>query len=331
MCCWLPHTHNSLMVSYHGGQPDHVHQKEIDRIAAAIVEATQQAVKNLQPARIAFGRGEAYVNINNGEAIYGEASMKGVNDPKGPSDKTLDVIRITNAKGEAIAAIVNYATHAEVMFRSATKNGGYEVSGDLPGAVSHILEGHKDGAPVVLFTSAAEADQLPLFKSLQPSSNLEASDEGALGWGLLDVQARRLASSVLDIVKTMPAGSSTGTVAAVSSSVTCPGKRREMPPEPQTNAPIPPVVIPLSVFRLNDLTLASVAADLSTSIGMSMKSAAPDPHTTVITVAAGMVGYVLSDAAYLHPSHGVKGSTLAAGCAENALTQKLVELEKQIK
>jgi hypothetical protein len=325
------HTHNSLIVSYHGGEPGAVHQKEMERIAGAIVEATRQAVKNLQPAHIAFGRGEAYVNINNGEAIYGEASMRGWSDPKGFSDKTLDVVRVTGVTGDPIAALLNYATHAEVMFRSATKEGGYEVSGDLPGAVSHLLEGSKNGAPVVLFTSGAEGDQLPLFKSLQPGGNLDNSDEGAGGWALLDVQARRLANSVLEIVKTMPAGSSSGTVAAVTGTVTCPGKRREMPPEPRSDAPIPPVVIPISVFRLNDLTLASVAADLSSSIGMSMKKAAPDPHTTVVTVAAGMVGYVLSDDAYAHPSHGVKGSTLAPGCAENALTQKLVEMEKETK
>lgn len=207
------HSHNTLMVSYHGGEPGPVHAREFARIQQALVQATREAVANLQPARVAFGRGEAFVNINNGE----EAGLPAWNDSKGPSDKTLDVIRVTSIKNEPIAALVNYSTHGEVLFRSATKDGGYEISGDMPGAVSHLLEGDKGLAPVVLFTSAAEGDQVPLFKSLQPAGNLPGTDAGAGAWALLDVQARRLANSVLDVTKNIKAGSATGTIAAAAS------------------------------------------------------------------------------------------------------------------
>lgn len=313
------HTHNSLLVSYHGGEPGAVHAQEIARLRRAAVEATRAALQHLQPAKIAFARGQAFVNINNGEA----AGLQSWNDPQGFSDKTLDVIRVESSQGAPLALVVNYATHAEVMFRSVTKDGGYEVSGDLPGAVSHLLEGQ--AAPVVLFTSAAEADQLPLFKSLQPATNLAAADEGAGGWALLNVQARRLANSVLDVAATLPPASADGTLSAAVGSVTCPGKARH----PQATN-VPPVTIPISLLRLRDIDLAGVGGDLAAVLGKKIKDAAPNAKTTVITMTAGAVGYILPDSSYIRPGHGVMGSPLQSGCAENALLQGFAQLARQL-
>jgi hypothetical protein len=125
------HTHNVLSVSYHGGEPSPVHARDIERVQQGAVAAIRQANASLQPARITFGRGEAWANINNGE----QAGTKEWFDPKGPSDKTLDVLRIETLDAKPLALLVNYATHAEVMFRSVTRDGGYEISGDYPGAV----------------------------------------------------------------------------------------------------------------------------------------------------------------------------------------------------
>jgi len=318
------HTHNSLLVSYHGGEPGAVHAREMARAEQAAVEAAKQAVAQLQPAKIAFGRGEAYLNINNGEA----SGQKSWNDPTGFSDKGLDVLRLVNEKNEPIALLVNYATHGEVMFRSATKNGGYEVSGDLPGAVSHYLEGRTDAAPVVLFTSAAEGDQLPVFKSLQPSEHFEQADEGASGWVLLDVEARRLADAAIDVAG-IASEVNAATLRAVSTTVECPGKKRNLPPEQADAYAVPPVSIPLSLIRIGDVTLEGVGGDLASELGQKLKTASKAAHTTVITMTAGAVGYILPDASYQRNSHGVAGSPLRAGCAETALIQGFKRLEQE--
>jgi hypothetical protein len=318
------HTHNVLLVSYHGGEPDAAQLREIDRVRRGALEAVRQARTHLQPARIASGRGEAWVNVNNGE----QAGLKSGYDPTGPSDKTLDVVRLQTLKGEPIALLINYATHAEVMFRSVTRDNGYEVSGDLPGAVSQILETMPGAAPVVLFTSAAEADQLPLFKSLQPASRLKPADEGAAGWALLDVQARRLADAVLGIAEKMQGGASDVRIEASASIVSCPGKRPWADLPTSSEEARPPVAIPISVIRLNDIALAGVAGDVDSEIGRSFRAASPVQHSTLITMTAGSVGYIVTDAAYVKPGHGVMGSPLKAGCAEHAVVEGLIQLLK---
>jgi hypothetical protein len=318
------HTHNVPLVSYHGGEPNAQQAREIERVRRGALDAALQAKAKLQPARVAFGRGEAWVNINDGE----QAGFKNAADPHGPSDKSLDVLEIQNAQGAPLALLVDYATHAEVMFRSVTRGDGYEVSGDLPGAVASLIEDQSANAPVVLFASSAGADQLPLFKSLQPAGRLPGTDEGAAGWALLDVQARRLASSVLDAVASMPVATAQGSLRAASKTVNCPGQH--LRPNRETGSfeveEKPPVQIPLQVIRINNIVLAGVAGDVASEIGAKFKAALPSTDSTMITMTAGSVGYILGDANYLHPGHGVMGSPLKSGCAEHAVVQGLLDL-----
>lgn len=319
------HTHESLTVFIHGTNLLPVQKEEIEHVCQGAVQAAKEAASHLQPARIAFGRGEAYVNINNGE----QAGLKSWYDPKGPSDKTLDVLRLESTTGQPIALLVDYATHAETMYRSVSKDGGYEVSGDIPGAVSQILETQPAGAPVVLFLPGAEADQLSIFKSLQPAvGSLPGADEGAAGWGLLDVQARRLAASVMEIVAGMRPGTSNVSLQAASTSVTCPGQRIHMDNQTGlvTTEEKPPVTIPLATIRIDDIAMAAVGGDVGSEIGREIRAASPVPHTIVTTMLAGAVGYILPDSAYQHPGHGLGGSPLKAGCAEHALPEGIASL-----
>jgi hypothetical protein len=320
------HTHSVPLVFFHGGEPNRIQQLEMEHIRTGAVQAVRDAVSHLQPARIAFGRGEAWVNVNNGEL----AGLKTGFDPKGPSDKTLDVIRIQTAGGQPLAMLVNYASHAEVMFRSVTKGNGYEVTGDLPGAVSRMLEGNQAGAPVVLYSAGAEGDQLTVFKSLQPPGALPARDEGAAGWGFLDALANRLTSAVVDTVHGMDAGTSGVAFQAAGGSVTCPGQRLRL--DDQTGKAsvqdAPPVTIPLSFVRINDIAIAGVGGDVASEIGRRIRTGLAAPNTITMTMLAGAVGYIFPDANYERPGHGLAGSPLKAGCAERSILDGLSGLAK---
>lgn len=316
------HTHSVPLVFFHEAVPDAAQRREIDRIHGAAVQATVQALRQLQPARVSFARGAAYVNTNNGE----QGGRKGWYDPAGASDKTLDLLRLTGMDNKPLGLLVNYANHGEVMFRSVTKNGGYEVTGDLPGAVSRLLETHADGAPVVLFAGAAEGDQLPLFKSLQPATEFPASDQGAGGWSLLAVQARRLAGAVLGTLAGAAAGVAQVELSGAAAAVSCPGQHYRVDRVSHRLLGIDdtgPVSIPMSVLRINDIVLAGIGADIASDIGVAIKRASPVAQTSLLTMLAGSTGYVLNDAAYQYPSHGVMGSPVKPGCATAALSDGL--------
>ena len=319
------HTHSVPLFSYAGANPNPREAREIERLKAGALEAVRQAAAQLQTARIAFGRGQGWVNINNGE----QSGSKAGYDPLGPSDKTLDVMRFETAAGAPIALFVNYASHAEVMFRSITKADGYEISGDLPGAVSRLLEKLPTAAPVVLFTAAAEADQLTLFKSLQSGGPLPPSDEGAAGWALLESQARRLAGSVMDTVAALKPSLAPARVAADAGSATCPGQVLTIDRDGKvTKEAKPPVAIPLSMIRVNDVVLAGVGGDVASDIGRHFRTALPAANTSMVTLAGNSVGYIFTDASYVHPGHGLTKSLLKEGCADRAIVNALVRLIK---
>ena len=318
------HTHNVPLVFFHEEVPNELQTREIERLTQGALQAVRAARSALEPARLAFGQGQAWVNVNNGE----QAGLKTGYDPQGPSDKTLAVVKLTKVDGSPMALLVNYATHAEVMFRSATRDGGYEVSGDIPGAVSRLLESQPDGAPVVLYSAAAEADQTTLFKSLQPASRLPAADEGSAGWALLNIQARRLANAVLDVTSVMPLGVQEAHISGAAAQPTCPGQRARRDPlsGEASLEDAPPVAISLSMLRINDIVLAGVGGDVASDIGREFKAATPGVNSALISMANGGLGYLLTDASYAHPGHGVMGSPVKAHCAASAIVDGLVTL-----
>jgi len=319
------HTHESLTVFIHGGELTPAQVKEIEHARTGSVEAARQAAAHLQPARIAFARGEAFVNINDGELLGRGTGV----DPKGPSDKTLDVVRVESTSGQPIALLVDYATHAQVMFRSASKDGGYEVSGDIPGAVSKIMESNPAGAPVVLYMPSAEGDQKPILESLQPAiGKLPATDEGAAGWGLLDILARRVAQSTFEALGSMAPAVSNVTLQAAASTVTCPGGhvRVDNQTHQVTLEDRPPVAIPVAAIRIGDIAFAAVGGDMGTKIGQEIRADSPVKNTILVSQLAGAIGYILPDASYEHPGHGVAGSPLKAGCAAKAVPEGIAAL-----
>lgn len=322
------HTHEALLVKFHGGSPNAAEQREIERVKAGALAAARSARDGLRNARIAFGRGSGWINVNNGDHLGAMGY-----DPSGPSDKSLDVLRIEGMDHRPIALLVNYASHAEVMYRSVTRDGGYEVTADIPGAVSTALELLPAGAPVVLFSAGAEGDQMSLFKSLQGTMGImPARDEGAAGWSLLDVMARRLTASVLEVLEHMPAGTAQARIAAAATAVSCPGQhitQDEKSGQSETVA-TGPVSIPLNVMMINDIALVGVGGDVGSEIGMAVKRASPLQDTTLISMTAGSVGYVLADSSYARPSHGVLGSPLQPHCAEGAIVSGATQLLKSL-
>lgn len=323
------HTHSVPLFSYSGHDPSASERREIARIRDGAVAAARAANAALAPAHIVFARGSGWINVNNGE----QAGLRTGFDPSGPSDKSLDVLRFVTPGGKPIAMLVDYASHAEVMFRSVTRDDGYEVTGDLPGAVSRMLEALPEGAPIVAFTPAAEADQLTLFKSLQAGGALPPKDEGAAGWSLLDVLARRLAQSVLETLAASPPPVAVSRIDAQAGEVVCPGRRIQSDGRTAgaPGAAAPAVAIPLGAIELDEagggrIALAGIGGDVASEIGRHVKAASPATFTTVLGMAGRSAGYIFADASYVHPGHGLSKSLLAPQCAEPAIVAKLGDM-----
>jgi neutral ceramidase len=332
------HNHGTLLSFFHSDKPDNVMQQELDRTENAAIKSAVMANDSLENAQISYAKGEGWVNVNNGEG-YGIENLYDADhhfhtsefNPTGIPNRNLDVVNITSVDGKPITQIINYASHAEVMFRNATKDGGYEVTGDLPGAVSNLLEHSTKGAPVVIFTAAAESDQLPYLKARQLKGDFPYIDYGAAGWAILDLLARNLATSVIETQSHLSKAKGNVDIESKVDFLTCAGHKssRNNQTEKVAYSDGPDVNIGIGTIKIGDIAFAGISGDVSTKIGNQIKNDSPVENTVVISMRSGHIGYVLSDDFYKHPnSHAAAGSKIKPGCVEHNLSKKVAQLLK---
>jgi hypothetical protein len=332
------HTHSSLMVYYQADLPvlagervaDAAQTREIERIRKGAVEAVRQAKAQLRPARLGFGRGEAFLNGYNGGGAPGDRRELGAfGNPRGPTDRSLDVLRVDGTDGTPIALLLSYAHPGTVMLHAPSRDGMAEVSGDLLGVTAQLLEKSSAKPPVVLFSTGADGDQGSIFRWARPRvGDVPAANLGSAGWAVLEVMAGYLANAALAVTDSMPEGTNAVKLSAAARSVVCPGQKVRIDNKTgaATITDLPPVPIALNVIRINDIVLAGVAGNLPSELGAKIKAASPSRNTTLFGNTSGTVGYLLPDSAYEHPGHDLAGDPLKKGCAWPAILGGLTEM-----
>ena len=251
-----------------------------DVIKAGVVEAARQAKAHLQPARMGFGTGKAYVNVNRDEPyVVGNRNELldhryglGAN-PDRPSDKTVAVLKFESLSGDPIAILINYAVHAVVLMSARTKGEQREVSADLPGATCRLVEEFYKNKPVAVWTSGAAGDQNPQYMVAHGRPGLPGFDMGAAGYAVLEVQSRRLAEEAFLVATAVQATTSKAHLWGGRKTVSWPGQRmtRVRNTWKYTTEEAPPVDISLSMLVLGDIALAGVGGEPVTVIGQQFR------------------------------------------------------------
>ena len=274
----------------------------VQKFEDAIVEAARRAKAKLQPARMGFGTGKVTVNMNRRARDADGGWMLG-NNPEGVSDKTVAVIKFETLSQQPIAIFSNYAVHGTVLGQ-----GNMQISADLPGATSRVVEAHYGGDVVSPWTSSAAGDQDPIYRVGTDFKNV-----GALGRILGDEVIR-----VADGIKTSPRARIRGSQTTVS----CPGKRTVQNPGPNraySIADADPVPIRLSLLVINDVAFAGVSGEVLTNIWLRLKRESPFSRTLMVTHCNGSSGYLPDDAAYDQVSYEIITTHVKRGCAEDAI------------
>ncbi len=280
----------------------------VRRLEDAIVAAVGRAQAGLQPASVGFGTGKANVNTNRRAPDGSGGWMLGSN-PDDVSDKTVAVIKFERASGEPIAIFTNYAVHGTVLGPA-----NLQISADLPGAISHVVEAHYHDPVVSPWTSGAAGDQDPIYRVGTDFKNVAALGQ------LVGEEVIRVA----DGIRT----SSRGHIRGVQKVITCPGKRTVQIPgsgEYKTDD-ADPVAIRLSLLVINDIAIAGVSGEALTNIGLGLKRESPFNRTVLVTHCNGSSGYLPDDAAYDRMSYEVIATHVKRGCAENAIVTGLVDM-----
>ncbi|WP_404372508.1 neutral/alkaline non-lysosomal ceramidase N-terminal domain-containing protein [Sphingomonas sp. MMS24-J45] len=320
-----------------------------------IFDAVRKAAAATQPARMAYGTGVSYINVNRN--IIDPQTHRWWEGPNydGPSDKTVAVVRFDTLAGAPIAVYYNYGVHAVL-------TGNLDlVSADLPGATSNYIEDSLGNDAVAVYSNGAAGDQNPIFfqqtydlrairiadyaKRGEDISN--AMPPGGTGMDRKNPQVVKLMTQQKQMILSM--GQMLGEevlhvsranmerpitaapIAGAQETVMCPGRKRldqGRAGYAGTYADADPIPLRLSLLKIGDTVIGGVNGEVFTTIAQRFKRESPFKHTMMTTLTNGMApsGYIPNDAAFGFNTFEVVSSRLKPGCAETAIVEGLVDL-----
>ena len=293
-----------------------------------IVDVIRQAKETLQPAKFGVGTGTADVNMNR-DAFTPEGWRIGEN-PEGPSEKTVWVVKFEDLSGKPIAFLINYAVHSVVI---GPKN--ELVTGDLAGEVARYVEHYHQDQCLALWTMGAAGDQNPKYMREFKESN---DHDGQSDYDLLKALGLILGEEVLRVSKQIKRTTSIVRLTAEERAVPLPSwiplrHRKENAHRPEghgiTVQEVDTVDLRLGLILINQLAITSVSGEVNTKIFQRLKKESPLTNTMMITLANDRLGYIVEDAAYDVPTHETMGTPIQRGFAEDAIINNLVEMINQ--
>ena len=341
--------------------PTHTHSAS-GGSADQIFNTIKAAKEKLQPARIGYGTGVSYLNVQ--RDIIDPKSHKwweGANYD-GPSDKTVAVIKFETTNGEPIAVYFNYACHAVVTGNTDM------LSGDWPGEAERYIEDSFDDKCVALFSTGAQGDQNPIF--FQQTFDLReirikdyaargqdisnSMPPGGQGLNKQDPTVKKLLDQQKMMIKTMgqmmgeevkhvmrlmePSHMSTsGNIVSAQKMVSFPGRTRTSGAQragvDATYSDGPDCSLRLSLLMIDNIAIGGGSAEIYNMIAVRFKRESPIGRSIFVSMANGSsnTGYIPDDAAYGRQTFEVLSSRCKPGYAESAIVNGLLDLVADVK
>jgi len=319
-----------------------------------IVESVRLAKQRLAPARIGYGTGVSYINVNRN--IIDPKTRRWWEGPnyEGPSDKTVAVIKFESLSGEPLAVYFNYAMHGVAAGQLDL------VSGDAPGTTLKYIEDSFDDKIVALWSSGAAGDQNPIYfqqtydlreirikayakRGIDISNSMPSGGQGLNKKDptvikLMNQQKQMILSmgqflgeEVMHVMREMERPDSNIRVDGRFKTVSCPGRERTNEGRagfPGEYKPAGPVDIRLGLLRLGDIMIGAVNAEVFNPIAQRLKKESPYARTMMATLTNGSArsGYIPHDAGFGMYTFEVLSSRLQPGCAESAIVNGILDL-----
>jgi hypothetical protein len=335
----------------------HTHSAAAQRgpdYAQRIAESVRLAKQRLAPARLGYGSGVSYINVN--RQIVDPKTNRWWEGPnyEGPSDKTVAVIKFETASGTPIAVYYNYAVHAVLAGQLD------QVSGDIPGAASRYVEESFDDTVVALWSSGAAGDQNPIyFQQTYDLREIRVKDYARRGVDISNAmppggqgldrndptvrrlmnQQRQMVSSmgqflgeeVMHVMRGIERTVPTAVLQGSFTTVRCPGRERTNQGRAGfegTYKEGDPVELRLGLLRIGDVMIGAVNAEVFNPIAQRLKRESPYKATIMATLTNGMArsGYIPDDASFGKQTFEVLSSRLKPGCAESAIVNGILGL-----
>lgn len=326
----------------------------LDHLRWTVAGAVAEAVAGVRPATVSFGSGSTAIGVNRRERLPDGRIILGQN-PDGPFDPRVAVVRVDALDGSPVAAIVNYACHGTSLGSSCR-----DVSADFIGKARRVVEAetgatclYVQGAagninPVVHYYSwanptslglqlASEAlgtywgTKVPLEREDggQPveTTSRELSLPGLVASGSLDEARGRVAGLELELERREAEGDRSG---AYWAKVRLERTRRDVRVlSGEESAPV--VHAEISAARIGGrVGLVSAPGEVFVEIGTSIVKRSPFDLTLYCGYTNGSVHYVPTRAAYAEGGYEVDNACIVAPEAGERLEEESVLLLEQL-
>jgi neutral ceramidase len=132
-----------------------------------IVELVGEALRQVQPVRLAFAQGRAGFGVNR-RVMTPQGIRSFVPNPDGPVDHSVPVLRVESVQGRLLGVVFGYGAHPTTILEPENY---YRFSSDYPGIAQEMLEKENPGA-LALFIQGCGGDVM-----VSPRGTLELAQQ----------------------------------------------------------------------------------------------------------------------------------------------------------
>ena len=311
------HNHDgpALTLDKEKGHPNNVeYTKELE---GKLVNVIREALGKMEPVQIGTGVGYSSVGMNRRQLVFdraGNSSIRLGQNPYGPTDKEVLVMKLAKPDGTTYAALFDYACHGTCL---GGKN--LTISGDILGLAEQFVEKILGEEVIVGAFAGASGNIDPAFRVL-PAFNTEP------GWIPEPVLlGTLLGGEVVHVFRDIDKVSGGGDIRSAFVTLDLPGKPRG---SAEIKRDYPTTSLNISVARMGDIAFVGLGSEVLTEIGMSIKAASPYEHTFVITHCNGAAGYLPPEHLYIEGGYEITSSPFAPKAAEMVVKQAVKMLHE---
>lgn len=291
-----------------------------DRLfAEGVIKASQQAVADLQPVRIAAATGHSRIAMNRRQARpadsdstltfdendasqsfgkhktdhpatiheFGGVVRLGAN-PLGPIDDAVQIVRVDKASGAPLAIMIHYACHGTSLGGRNSK-----ISGEWMGRMQEYVEKQFPGLGSIYLQGAAGDINPRVVGGLDGyKDNVETT------WALGEEIGREVARVYREL---SPEPSVSPRVQSETADILLPRNYRELFQDFKVSA----ITVPTTIVRIGDLMWTTFPGEMFSNIGKQVKAASPATFAHLMGYTNGYVGYFPEQKAYAEGGYEV--------------------------
>jgi len=335
-------TSNPMVVAY---------RSNLIHVLAGVVA---EAAANLQPAAMALGWGRSGIGINRRERLPDGRIVLG-NNPAGPNDEAVGVLRIDTLGGKPLACVINFQTHP------VSQTGRVDhISADYPGRMREVVEGLTGTRCLFLQGACGNINARvmePTYESArtlgvqlgcevvrvweacgrvaptkpQPFAGLDVASRMAdlprIRYGSKDNAAELVRTLEEELATYRAEGATGGRVWWAERRLE---QARQAVESWTTGVLATPVAAELQAWRVGEWAMVTTPGEVFNEIGTQVKAASPFEHTFFVGYANGSIGYVPVPEAYPEGGYEVLHASQVDPGAAAILTEECVRLLRQL-